>query len=500
MRIKIYGVFLAVLSILQFGCTSQDTAVGSYMSDKNYPAALLGENFFRTVACQGPERNPVVVIHGFLGARLRSTADNRNVWGEIAFGDAIRTQSDRQLRDIALPMEIGKKLTELSDDVVSDGLLTKFKVHFSSLEFDVDGYDRLIALLKDAGYQQEGMPLEKGAKHPSLFVFDYDWRRDIPENAVRLERFLNEKREMLKKAYEKEYGLKDYNVRFDLLGHSMGGLVSRYFLSYGSQDLPADGSLPKLDWRGAANIDRAILVGTPNAGYLDTCIELTNGLTYAHGAKPYPPGVIGTFHTYYQMMPHSAYRSVRTEDDPDAEVLDMFDIEVWKKHKWGLLAEDQDIILQKLLPNARTREERYAIALDHLAKCLKRAKQFSRAMSRYSVTPPGLSLQLFLGDSVRTSSEATLDGSSGKLKISRFDTGDGKVLASSARGDLRSYGKLWRPFEVSPIVWNGVVHLPGAHMGIIQNAIFRDNVIYYLLSSPDRYQREEVKKLLKKLD
>ncbi len=43
----------------------------------------------------------------------------------------------------------------------------------------------------------------------------------------------------------------------------MGGLVLRYYLRYGAQPLPEDGSIPRLTWAGAANVANAILVATP---------------------------------------------------------------------------------------------------------------------------------------------------------------------------------------------------------------------------------------------
>ena len=46
----------------------------------------------------------------------------------------------------------------------------------------------------------------------------------------------------------------------------MGGLLTRYYLRYGSADSLVDGQPPALNWSGAKDIDRVILIGTPNNG------------------------------------------------------------------------------------------------------------------------------------------------------------------------------------------------------------------------------------------
>ncbi len=98
-------------------------------------------------------------------------------------------------------------------------------------------------------------------------------------------------------------------MQFDVVAHSMGGLISRYYLRYGNQDLPSDGSIPKLTWAGADVIDRLIMVGTPNAGYLDTIVELL----YGSPLQPYPTAVLGTLPAYYQMLPAPETNSITSK-------------------------------------------------------------------------------------------------------------------------------------------------------------------------------------------
>ena len=90
--------------------------------------------------------------------------------------------------------------------------------------------------------------IDYGEDHYTCFQFDYDWRRDIVESAQRLHAFVLKKRRYVQEEIRKRFIVSDADVRFDLVAHSMGGLVARYYLRYGAADLPADGSLPPLTW------------------------------------------------------------------------------------------------------------------------------------------------------------------------------------------------------------------------------------------------------------
>jgi len=98
----------------------------------------------------------------------------------------------------------------------------------------VKNYDGLIESLKNSGYEMD----------KNLFVYNYDWRKPISDNALELKRFLDEK------------GLD----KVDVIGHSMGGLIGARFgslfpnritslISLGS---PFDGSAKAYRiWEGA---------------------------------------------------------------------------------------------------------------------------------------------------------------------------------------------------------------------------------------------------------
>jgi hypothetical protein len=275
----------------------------------------------------------------------------------------------------------------------------------------------------------------------------------------------------------------------------MGGLLSGYYLRYGDVDLPADGSVPELTWKGGNYIDKVLIVGTPNAGFLDTCQELIYGLQVAPGTPTFPPAMLGTFATYYQMMPVYGFRSVLYEDDLNGAEVDIFDPDVWIQMKWGLADPAQDKYLQVLLPEVKDPLERRSIALDHLSKCLKRAKQFSAAMQVKARPPENVALFLFAGDAIETSRTATVNRKTGEFKVVEYAPGDGKILTSSALFDLREDG-YWTPYLRSPITWHGTFFLNAAHMGITKSSVFNSNASFCLLVTPSVKQDKRDKKSL----
>ena len=468
------------------GCSSP---IGSYQANDYDAAPAYGDIAQQSIAYEGVKRNPVIMIHGFLGAKLKDTRTGNPVWGTF-YAMESQNLTPELLQGLSCKMVYGKPLPEIKDTTAPDGVLDKVNVKVMGMEFQLDAYDGLRQQLVNGGYVLRYRPLPPGKHFYTLFDYYYDWRYDLAWNAAQLHAFILRKRAYLQKEYETCYGVKNYDVQFDLIGHSMGGLLTRYYLMYGNQPLPADGSLPVLDWRGSRYVDKAVIVATPNAGYLDTFWEMLNGLRLQPGAPLYPPGVIGTFHTYYQMLPPLYTRSVLYADDQNGQPVDIFNPEIWRKYHWGLADPEQDEYYKMLLPDVKTREERYKIALDHQAKCLLRAKQFIRAMYVKTEPPADVSMVLFAGDAFPTRREILIDRQTGSIVKVTYAPGDGKVLSSSARCDLRE-GQPWHPFLSSPIRWNSVMYLPAAHMGITESPVFADNLLYFLQVTPTKAQERQ---------
>lgn len=474
MKIKLWIVIGALLSIafLETGC-----ATGSYQDNGFYGTPINDRMTRMAEQYEGPLRNPVIVIHGLLGAKI-ADQNGKTVWGHFSPAEMA---AGTHFQKLAHPMKKGVPLPRLKNQTAPAGLLEKSEVRILGLQFYLDNYDILLTALKQAGYVPEPKHLYPDKHYPTLFTFYYDWRRDISENAAQLDRFIKEKKVLLQRQYRAMYGTQqDYDIQFDLVGHSMGGLVARYYLRYGGKILPDEAQkLPPPDWAGAEHVDKVVVIGTPNSGYADTLLELRNGLRLISGSPAYPPALIGTFLSYYEMLPAPENNLVREKQS--GKTIDLYDLNTWLKYQWGLADPEQDVWLQKLLPEVKNPKERREIALDHLRKALIKAKLFRQAISYPAENcPKDVSLWLIAGNAVETNAALEV-APNGELFVTERAAGDGKVTFSSGCQDSRA-GGIWYPYMVTPINWKAVYPVPGGHMGIMNSPFFNAILKHILLN------------------
>ena len=218
-----------------------------------------------------PFPDVVIVLPGISGSVLAK--DGEEIWGTSrgAIWRAISSGGD-SIKSLALTAVDDPAVDDLGDGVTATGLIQD--VHIIPGLWKIDGYSGLIERLRSA------LGLEPGK---NLFEFAYDWRRDNRVSARRLQRFSHE----WLNSWRSQSGKGD--AKLILVAHSMGGLVSRYFLEV---------------LEGWKNARALISFGTPYRGSLNALGYLANGYAKSIG----PLGVdfsatLRSFTAVYQLLP-----------------------------------------------------------------------------------------------------------------------------------------------------------------------------------------------------
>ena len=438
------------------------------------PADL--DHFYDPAAAdRWPDRNPVIVVPGFLASRLVDADSGTVIWGAV--GDrAANPNAPEGARLIARSLRAGVP----SPNVRPDGVLDHFQ--YRALSLRLKPYYEILRTLGEAGYRDQDLSrvIDYGGQHLNSFQFDYDWRLDNAGNARRLHDFVLEK-EAYCRDDRRRRGLPVREVRFDLIAHSMGGVLTRYYLRYGPEPLPEDGSLPELTWEGARHVERAILVAPPNGGAVKAALQLIRGVRHAPGLPFYDALLNGTFPAPYQILPRARHGAAVDARDPTRRV-DLLDPELWERAGWGLAARDRDELLEWLLPDIPDPGERRRLALAYQRLMLRHAAQFHRALDRPAEPPAGTELFLIAGDSEPTPSVLAVDPESGEVKVIAHASGDGSVTRASAVMDEWPAGE-GRPAG-SSVAWRETVFTDRKHTRLSGGRVFADRVAYWLLELP----------------
>lgn len=468
------------LALFQLGCIATEKQETADLARIYNPAASKHTLEF----------NPVIVIPGVMGSKLLDSTTGKSLWGDFDTNYIDLTQRNN-LPLLALPLHGQKDSARGHPNGVLD--LLKFRALGMSNQQEV--YAGIMGALGVGGFLDQQLSASKidwGKEHFTCFQFSYDWRLSNAANALRLHEFILEKRAYIRRHTKEIYGNAKVNVKFNIVAHSMGGLVARYYLRYGNQALPKNGSQPKLNWAGAKYVDQLIMIGTPNAGSILTFNDLSDGLNLIPHWKrllfdvslpEFSPTLIASYPSTFEMLPRTRHQPVLNL--ADNAVVDLFDVELWDRQGWGILNPSEKENWALHMPELNSAEERRAAAKEHLRYNLKRAQQFQQALDRPAKPPSSLRISLFAGDSINTPRQIKIDLNTNERTDNDYLPGDGIVLRHSALCDERvgSSQSVTQALK-SPISFSKVTFLPYEHIELTNNKTFIDNLLYQLLEQP----------------
>lgn len=324
------------------------------------------------IAALSPKKSgrlPVIIIPGLVGSELVNRETGDQVWFDLG-----RAEDD----DLRLPISANLKANR--DNLVPKDILREIQlIRFTP---KVDIYQKLIDSLKADGYVEGKLdaPLKDGYAD-TFYVFPYDWRLDNVENAQLLIKKMDELRKNLKRPKQK----------FNVVSHSMGGLIARYAAMYGKADLRRN---MRPNWAGASYFNNILLVAVPNGGSTSALNSLLNGFSLFGSGKINLPFIqslskydLFTIPSIYQLLPHENMVNAFDEDLKPMKI-DIYNPATWEKYGWTAYTDEK--FAEKFTDEEQKQAKVYFRAV------LARAKLFQAALDAKPVKQTPVSFY-FLG-------------------------------------------------------------------------------------------------------
>ncbi|HEX8188551.1 MAG TPA: hypothetical protein VF586_09380 [Pyrinomonadaceae bacterium] len=444
-------------------------------------------------------KRPVIVIPGILGSRIV----NRRT-GEVVWPSVFRSDVD------GLSLPTTPDLSNNRDELVAARIIEGAKLA-GNFGPEVYVYHYLIRALEDYGGYREGdwaNPPE-GGDRDTFYVFAYDWRRDNVESA----------RLLVKRVEALKLKLGRPDLRFNVVAHSMGGLVARYAAMYGDRDLPPEGSAPRPDWAGAGFVNKIFMFGTPNAGSAEAFAVLLEGYSVTEGLRrrvrllnKLSREDVLTAPSIFQLLPHGAAARFLDRDLRPLSV-DLYDPATWRRYGWSAA---NDPAFRAAYERGAARDEEAPAGRGTLADldayfdaALARARRFHEALdapgSSDAAAAP-VKLFAFGGDCEETLSAPVVmqDGKTGRwLTLTRpkslrasdgrrlrrgevvramYAPGDGRVTRDSLMGaGLGAAGRASALYE-TPLPVAYAAFACDLHSDLQNNRTLQDNALTLLVS------------------
>jgi len=274
-------------------------------------------------------KSPIIIVPGIMGSQLVDPQTGNVIWGKILDLQAVDPHEavlNPGVDGLELPVD-QHPITANRDRLIPTAVLPKYQMINRVAE--VEAYQSLIEQFSQCGLQEGD--LRNCTARDNLYLFAYDWRRDLVETA----RLFAEQIEAI------QHVSPDPHQKVTVIAHSMGGLIVTYYLLYGKEDvisginLPQD--IPPPTYAGAANIDQIFFLGVPFGGSPYAAKSLNEG-EYLGPFVSTPSWTTFTMLSIYEMLPLDMTDIVVKPDGTRYDV-NLFDIRTWVDNGMSIFSD-----------------------------------------------------------------------------------------------------------------------------------------------------------------
>ncbi len=423
-------------------------------------------------AHRGVARTPVIVVPGVFGSRLRDPASGEEIWP----GGVLDLLTGRQLGRLALsaPGQLA---------ATAGGPLEPGDFFFEA--FGRDYYGKILATLTGPGGYRcvPSSALAEVGANADCVMLSWDWRRDLVEAAAELDRVVRSLRALRG----------DPGLRVDLVAHSAGGLVARYYLRFGARDvLDRDAPERHIDVASGSAVRRAILIGTPNYGSVSALQGAIMGTRV--GLAMMRPELLATMPSLFELFPNPD-RTWMIDSRGRRLDVDLFDVETWRSYQWSIFDPEVRERIAAEASDPAGAATQLQLRESFFEAALTRARRFHRALS-VPLGDADTEYVVFGGDCALTPARCLLEEVGGRVMIRlhpeevrnrvpgvdyaalMLEPGDGRVTKASllARDSLAPDSAQPGFFPIAYAVF-----ICRSHAELPSDMTFRDNLLNILL-------------------
>jgi pimeloyl-ACP methyl ester carboxylesterase len=281
-----------------------------------------------------------------------------------------------------------------------------------------DFYGAIIDTLEKQGGYVRGHPgraADAGTRR--YYVFPYDWRQDNVVTARKLDALIDQIR--------RDYS--DPQLKVDVVAHSMGGLIVRYYIQYGVADV-LDGNDFPANFAGADKIRTAVLLGTPNLGSVNGLHSLLVG--HRVGWQAIPAEVLATMPSVYELLPHPVTNWIVDIKGQPLE-RDLFFVGTWISYQWSVFNPAIETRVKARFSGLAERQRQLTLLQDYFAKRIERARRFVWSLTYNASQNAPVRLVVFGGDCTLTPARVVIEQESAS-------TPDGRAVARLLPNDIEA--------------------------------------------------------------